>query len=136
MTVAYEAATLAKYQQVRGDTDAHLFPRLMDDGNFRAIIQIAFEAGRDWQSKHPAASIEFPDYDAPEVDQAATDAAVRAVEILASALEEAATNLAQAAESARRRGQHDKASMFDSDSTQARARILEARRFISEAKTS
>jgi hypothetical protein len=63
MPVVYETATLAKYKAIRGEHDAHLFPQLMENDALRVLVQIAFEAGRQWQSEHPRASIEFPDYD-------------------------------------------------------------------------
>ena len=64
MSVAYETATLANYKEIRGDGDAHLFPMLMENPQMRVLVQIAFEAGRQWQAEHPTASVEFPDYDA------------------------------------------------------------------------
>ena len=63
--VAYEDATLAKYIEVRGDRDAHYFRTVMARPEMRVLVQIAFEAGRDWQSKHPTARIDVPDYTAP-----------------------------------------------------------------------
>jgi hypothetical protein len=60
------AATLAMYTKIRGTADAHLFPKLMEDANFRLLIQIAFEAGRTWQAEHPTAELDWPDYDAPK----------------------------------------------------------------------
>ena len=67
MPVAYETATLAKYKEIRGERDAHMFPRLMENDAMRVLIQIAFEAGRQWQHEHPTADVTFPDYDAPSV---------------------------------------------------------------------
>lgn len=64
MPVAYETATLAKYKEIRGERDAHLFERLMEDAPHRVLVQIAFEAGRQWQHEHPTADVTFPDYDA------------------------------------------------------------------------
>lgn len=61
---AYEDATLAMYTRIRGAADAHLFPRLMENDAMRAFIQIAFEAGREWQATHPTAALDVPDYDA------------------------------------------------------------------------
>jgi hypothetical protein len=67
MAVAYEDATLAKYKEIRGEFDAHMFKDVIANPSMRVIIQIAFEAGRQWQSEHPTADVTFPDYDAPKV---------------------------------------------------------------------
>jgi hypothetical protein len=67
MTIAYEAATIAKWKEVRPGEDADQLSRLLaEDTKMAVLAQIAFEAGRDWQSKHSQASVAFPDYNAPE----------------------------------------------------------------------
>jgi hypothetical protein len=66
--VAYEEATLAMCTKVRGEADAHLFTKLMENIGIRVMIQCAFEAGRTWQAEHPTAQLDFPDYDAPKIE--------------------------------------------------------------------
>ena len=63
---AYEIATMAKWRELRPGEDITQLSRLLAaNGAMAALVQIAFEAGRDWQSKHPGASTGFPDYEAP-----------------------------------------------------------------------
>lgn len=65
MTVAYETETRKKFGETRPGEDLRTFDALMNNPNFRVLVQIAFEAGRTWQDAHPSAKLDFPDYDAP-----------------------------------------------------------------------
>lgn len=63
--VPYETATIAKWKKTRPDEDTRLLMAIMDRPEMRVLVQIAFEAGREWQAQHPTASTDFADYDAP-----------------------------------------------------------------------
>lgn len=63
----YEAATIAKWKELRPDEETVVLSRLREDEKLLMLVQTAFEAGRDWQADHPGASTEFPDYASREV---------------------------------------------------------------------
>jgi hypothetical protein len=68
MTVAYVSATIEKWNKTRPNEGAdRMIPMILERSpETRVMMQIAFEAGRQWQHDHPTAELDWPDYDAPK----------------------------------------------------------------------
>jgi hypothetical protein len=65
VAVAYEEAFRKKFVEMRGDSESYMLDGFMGNPAMRAVIQCAFEAGREWQHNHNTADVTFPDYGAP-----------------------------------------------------------------------
>jgi len=74
MNVPYISATKAKWAKIRRDEDVNLLDEIVAmNPQIQVLVQIAFEAGREWQQEHPTASTEFPDYNAAATDTRPTN---------------------------------------------------------------
>jgi hypothetical protein len=68
MQVAYVEATIKQWNKTRPNEQAEvLIPKILESSpETQVMMQICFEAGRQWQHEHPTAELDWPDYDAPK----------------------------------------------------------------------
>lgn len=56
--LVYEAEIIAKWKQMRPDDNMRAMGSLFENDSLRVALQIAFEAGRDWQSKNTGEDVD------------------------------------------------------------------------------